>query len=50
MSEIADYLKLGTTALVLDLLEDGNFQPPKLKNSLRTFHNLSKSLFKNQKK
>jgi len=42
MSEIAEYLKLGTTALVLDLYEDGKLKnPPRFNRTLDSFHSIS---------
>jgi len=42
MSEIADYLKLGTMALVLDLYEDGKLKTIELEDSVNAMHAISK--------
>ncbi len=42
LSEIAMYLKLGTTALVLDLFEDRKMQPIELDDPVKAFHAISK--------
>ena len=42
LSEIADYLKLGTMDLILDLYEDGKLETFDLEDSVRAMHAISK--------
>ncbi len=44
MSEVATALKVGSTALVLQLLEDGWTSPVKLRDPVRTARNISRDL------
>ena len=42
MSEVATYMKLGTSALVLDLFEDGKMRTLGLKDAVGAFHSISR--------
>jgi proteasome accessory factor A len=44
MSEIAGFLKLGTTGLVLDLFEDNALEPVILRHPVRALHQISRDL------
>ncbi|MDI6788156.1 MAG: proteasome accessory factor PafA2 family protein, partial [Planctomycetota bacterium] len=44
MSEISNYLKTGTAALVLDAIEDGLISPYELENPVKAFKEISKKL------
>ncbi|MDI6788206.1 MAG: proteasome accessory factor PafA2 family protein [Planctomycetota bacterium] len=43
MSEVSNYLKVGTTALVLDAIEDGIVHPYELENPVAAFKDISKN-------